>query len=76
LHAHHPDVAKPLDVEWLCPTCHGHADNGYSKDPSRRFVQAVIAARRAGRVHATDAAEVQQALTWLRAGRVEDSPTT
>ncbi len=22
LHAHHPDHRKPLDVEWLCASCH------------------------------------------------------
>jgi hypothetical protein len=76
LQAHHADITKPLDVEWLCPTCHGHADNGYTRDPTRRFQLAVNAARRAGYVNATDAAEVQQALRWLRAGRVGESPTT
>lgn len=23
LHAHHNDYAKPLEVQWLCPPCHG-----------------------------------------------------
>ncbi len=23
LHGHHPDYAKPLEIIWLCPTCHG-----------------------------------------------------
>jgi len=22
LHAHHPDYSKPMEIEWLCSTCH------------------------------------------------------
>ena len=30
LHAHHHDYSRPLDVFWLCPSCHGklHTING------------------------------------------------
>jgi hypothetical protein len=27
MQAHHEDIHKPLDVVWLCPRCHGQADN-------------------------------------------------
>ena len=28
LHAHHHDYAAPLDVQWLCPLCHGEMHAG------------------------------------------------
>lgn len=35
LHAHHADYSKPLEVEWLCPLCHG--ERHVSKEMSERY---------------------------------------
>lgn len=44
LHAHHHDYSRPLDVFWLCPSCHGklHVING-------DFLHRNKAAREAGK---------------------------
>lgn len=31
MHAHHHDHAKPLDIQWLCSTCHAEVDPTYSR---------------------------------------------
>lgn len=31
LHAHHTEYSKPLDVQWLCSTCHGEEHSKYPK---------------------------------------------
>ncbi len=30
LHAHHPDYSRPLDVIWVCPSCHFKPDFSFS----------------------------------------------
>lgn len=36
LQAHHPNHAKPMEVLWLCSTCHGKRDSGV-KHSGRRY---------------------------------------
>ena len=33
LEAHHHDYRKPLEVKWLCTTCHGHVHRSYRESP-------------------------------------------
>ena len=34
VHAHHEDYARPLDVHWLCRSCHGRLHNGSLPRPA------------------------------------------
>lgn len=36
LEAHHADYSKPLEVEWLCPRCHGKRQPLYNPRKSER----------------------------------------
>ena len=44
LHGHHEDYDKPLDVIWLCPSCHNRLHNGHVELPEklRREYEATI----------------------------------
>lgn len=36
VHAHHADYSKPLDVQWLCVSCHWLTHTGGTKKPPRQ----------------------------------------
>jgi len=42
IHGHHPDYAKPFDVMWLCPACHGR-QHRLEREASRASIYAVAA---------------------------------
>ena len=37
LDAHHEDYSKPLDVTWLCRSCHSYHHNPYNPRQSRKL---------------------------------------
>ena len=38
VHAHHSDYFRPLDVTWLCASCHGEA-HGWNRNPAALVLQ-------------------------------------
>lgn len=40
LHGHHEDYSAPLDVRWLCATCHGRHHRQYDEGETRSLVAA------------------------------------
>lgn len=41
LDGHHHDYSKPLEVTWLCRSCHKYEHGAYPDRPSRKMKQAV-----------------------------------
>lgn len=67
MQGHHPDYSKPLEVEWLCPRCHGARHVGrerISKAPPSALWTVPEAARLAGVTRET-------MHRWIKSGRLE-----